>query len=146
VTTLYLFIYLFFTYFYFLFFWFFKTGFLCSPGCPRTHFVDQAGLELRNPPASRVLGLKACATKPGCSDNPLKQPLDTGFSLFWAWGFHQRAVSSCKQQPAWQVSVSICFQVLSVPDTRLRSGGKVPSSLMRAPSQQNISVITRAPS
>jgi hypothetical protein len=38
--------------------------FLCSPGCPGTHFVDQAGLELRNPPASasRVLGLKACAT------------------------------------------------------------------------------------
>jgi hypothetical protein len=37
---------------------------LCSPGCPRTHSVDQAGLELRNPPASasRVLGLKACAT------------------------------------------------------------------------------------
>jgi hypothetical protein len=30
---------------------------LCSPGCPVTHFVDQAGLELRNPPASacRVL-------------------------------------------------------------------------------------------
>jgi hypothetical protein len=37
---------------------------LYSPGCPGTHFVDQAGLELRNPPASasRVLGLKACAT------------------------------------------------------------------------------------
>jgi hypothetical protein len=37
---------------------------LCSPGCPGTHCVDQAGLELRNPPASasRVLGLKACAT------------------------------------------------------------------------------------
>jgi hypothetical protein len=36
---------------------------LYSPGCPGTHFVDQAGLELRNPPASasRVLGLKACA-------------------------------------------------------------------------------------
>jgi hypothetical protein len=31
---------------------FFKTWFLCnSPGCPRTHFVDQAGLELRNLPA-----------------------------------------------------------------------------------------------
>jgi hypothetical protein len=31
---------------------------LCSPGCPETHSVDQAGLELRNPPAcaSRVLG------------------------------------------------------------------------------------------
>jgi hypothetical protein len=40
---------------------------LCSPGCPGTHFVDQAGLELRNLPASasRVLGLKACATTPG---------------------------------------------------------------------------------
>jgi hypothetical protein len=25
---------------------------LCSPGCPGTHFVDQAGLELKNPPAS----------------------------------------------------------------------------------------------
>jgi hypothetical protein len=40
---------------------------LCSPGCPGTHFVDQAGLELRNPPASasRVLGLKVCTTTPG---------------------------------------------------------------------------------
>jgi hypothetical protein len=34
-------------------FLFFETGFsLCSPGCPGTHFVDQAGLELRNLPAS----------------------------------------------------------------------------------------------
>jgi hypothetical protein len=43
----------------------FKTGFLC-PGCPGTHSVDQAGLELRDPPASasasQVLGLKACTT------------------------------------------------------------------------------------
>jgi hypothetical protein len=39
---------------------------LYSPGCPGTYFVDQAGLELRNPPASAsgVLGLKACATTP----------------------------------------------------------------------------------
>jgi hypothetical protein len=37
---------------------------LCSPGCPGTHSVDQAGLGLRNPPASasQVLGSKACAT------------------------------------------------------------------------------------
>jgi hypothetical protein len=37
---------------------------LYSPGCPGTHSVDQAGLELRNPPAStsQVLGLKACIT------------------------------------------------------------------------------------
>jgi hypothetical protein len=39
---------------------------LYSPGCPGTHFVDQASLELRNPPASasRVLRLKACTTMP----------------------------------------------------------------------------------
>jgi hypothetical protein len=46
-------------------FWFFETGFFCySPGCPGTHFVDQAGLELGNLPASasQVLRLKACAT------------------------------------------------------------------------------------
>jgi hypothetical protein len=42
---------------------------LCSPGCPGTHFVNQAGLELRNPPASasQVLGLKGCATTPSLS-------------------------------------------------------------------------------
>ena len=35
---------------------------LCSPGCPEIHFVDQAGLKFRDPPASvsRVLELKAC--------------------------------------------------------------------------------------
>jgi hypothetical protein len=34
---------------------------LYSPGCPGTHFVDQAGLELRNllASASQVLGSKA---------------------------------------------------------------------------------------
>jgi hypothetical protein len=52
-------------FFFFLFGFFFQDkDSLYSPGCPGTHFVDQAGLELRNPPASasRVLGLKACAT------------------------------------------------------------------------------------
>jgi hypothetical protein len=57
------------------FFFFFLFFFVClfffrdrvslySPGCPGTHSVDQAGLELRNPPASasQVLGLKVCAT------------------------------------------------------------------------------------
>jgi hypothetical protein len=40
---------------------------LCSLGCPGTHSVDQAVLELRNPPASAspVLGLKACTTMSG---------------------------------------------------------------------------------
>jgi hypothetical protein len=52
----------------FFFFNFFRDRVsLCSPGCPGTYSVDQAGLELRNSPASasQVLGLKACATTPG---------------------------------------------------------------------------------
>jgi hypothetical protein len=59
----------------FFFFFFFFLVFrdrvsLYSPGCPGTHFVDQAGLKLRNPPASAsgVLGLKACATTPGLNN------------------------------------------------------------------------------
>jgi hypothetical protein len=49
-------------------FLFFETGFLCvALSCPGTHFVDQAGLKLRNPPASasQVLGLKSCSITPG---------------------------------------------------------------------------------
>jgi hypothetical protein len=55
-------------FFFFLFFSVFRVFgdrvSLCSPGCPGTHSVDQAGLELRNLPASasQVLGLKECAT------------------------------------------------------------------------------------
>jgi hypothetical protein len=46
---------------------------LCSPGYPGTHSVDQAGLELRNLPASasRVLGLKVCATTAQLEDGSL---------------------------------------------------------------------------
>ena len=52
---------------FFFFVFFLDRVSLYSPGCPGTHFVDQAGLELRNSPASasQVLGLKACATTPG---------------------------------------------------------------------------------
>jgi hypothetical protein len=53
------------SFFFFFFFLVFQDRVsLYSPGCPGTHFVDQVGLKLRNPPASasRVLGLKACAT------------------------------------------------------------------------------------
>jgi hypothetical protein len=44
----------------------FKTGFLCVALAVQFYFVDQAGLELRNLPASasQVLGLKACTTMP----------------------------------------------------------------------------------
>ena len=50
----------------FVLFLFFETGFLCI-ALAVLGFVDQAGLKLRNLPASasRVLGLKACATMPG---------------------------------------------------------------------------------
>lgn len=52
----------------FLFGWlvgfgFFPEGFpLCSPGCPRTHSVDQAGIKLRDPcssclPSAGIKGL-----------------------------------------------------------------------------------------
>jgi hypothetical protein len=58
---------------------------LCSPGCcPGTHFVDQAGLELRNPPASasQVLGLKTCTTTAW-----LRYSGFTGFqSIKGSWG------------------------------------------------------------
>jgi hypothetical protein len=52
------------SFFLFFFLSFFNRVFLCSPGCPETHSVDQADLELRNPPASasQVLGLKVCTT------------------------------------------------------------------------------------
>jgi hypothetical protein len=48
--------------FFFFFFLVFRDRIsLYSPGCPGTHSVDQAGLELRNLPASasQMLGLKA---------------------------------------------------------------------------------------
>jgi hypothetical protein len=52
---------------------------LYSPGCPGTHFVDQAGLELKNPPASasRVLGLKVCATTPSRPGSSVKLHIRT---------------------------------------------------------------------
>ena len=41
------------TLFFFFFFFFFRDRvYMCSPGCPGTHFVDQAGLKIRNLPAS----------------------------------------------------------------------------------------------
>jgi hypothetical protein len=61
---------------------------LCSPGCPGTHFVDQAGLELRNHPASAspVLGLKACTTtsRPNVSlDSPVLVVFSIATNLAW---------------------------------------------------------------
>jgi hypothetical protein len=55
------------------FFFFSQDRFsLSSPGCPGTHSVHQAGLALRNLPASdsQVLGLKACTTTAWLSSFP----------------------------------------------------------------------------
>jgi hypothetical protein len=59
----------------------FETEFLCIALAVLTHFVDQAGLELRNLPASasRVLGLKVCSTMP-CPEQLLRILLRIGGS------------------------------------------------------------------
>jgi hypothetical protein len=64
---------------------------LYSPGCPGTHFVDQAGLELRNLLASAfpVLGLKACATTPCIPNSNL-------IFLCYVFKFHYQKSSACK--------------------------------------------------
>jgi hypothetical protein len=56
---------------------------LYSPGCPGTHSVDQAGLELRNLPASasQVLGLKACTIMPGYYEYLLHSMYPCGGSI-----------------------------------------------------------------
>ena len=57
----YFFIFLFiFLFFYSLFLFWGKVS-LCSPGCPGTCSIDQAGLELRNPPAcAGIKGVQHC--------------------------------------------------------------------------------------
>jgi hypothetical protein len=87
---------------------------LCSSGCPETHSVDQAGLELRNPPAPafQVLGLKACATTAclnlhflRCGQNP-----ELGLEGSRASGTRQ-AGDTMRLPPAW--SLTGCRRLLS---------------------------------
>ena len=61
---------------------------LCSLGCPGTHFVKQAGLKFRNPPASAsgVLGLKVCPTWPKAS------LIRKTFNWAWLTGSEVRAI------------------------------------------------------
>jgi hypothetical protein len=64
VLVLVLFLFLFFVFcvlfcFCFLFFFLQDKVSLCSPGCPGSHSIDQAGLELKNPPVSASQVLKS---------------------------------------------------------------------------------------
>ena len=84
---------------------------LCSPGCPGTHFVDQAGLELRNLPASasQVLGLKASATT--ARPNP--------YSLVWFMSFQTWVLRSCNPPRQYGTLSSQS----AVPNTRVEVRG-----------------------
>jgi hypothetical protein len=81
---------------------------LYSPDCPGTHFVDQAGLKLRNPPASasQVLGLKVCATMPGHSDTfYTSSPKGSqGDQLLLAW--QKKGLHTLKGSPS---TVPLCL-------------------------------------
>ena len=70
---------------------------LCTPGCPGTHFVDQAGLELRNLPASAswVLGLKVCATTLCSTGFVLKHGILEISGNFWLVLNELNFLSSC---------------------------------------------------
>jgi hypothetical protein len=68
---------------------------LYSPSCPGTHSVDQASLELRNPPAaaSRVLGLKAIAQLPSYLLRKKRTPCFSQLPDFCYLEFKYRAPS-----------------------------------------------------
>ncbi|GAB1299387.1 Protein FAM91A1 [Apodemus speciosus] len=99
---------------------------LRSPGCPRTHFVDQAGLELRNPPtsASQVLGLKSfpldllrCESLLGLDPATCSRVLNKNYTLLVSMApltNEIRPVSSCTPQhigPAIPEVSSVWFKL-----------------------------------
>jgi hypothetical protein len=93
---------------FFIFLFFFgisRQGFSVYLGCPGTHFVDQAGLELRNSPtsASQVLGLQVCATT--------ARPLTLVFLFyFFIFNCFQGRTSLCGLGcPRTQRSTCLCF-------------------------------------
>jgi hypothetical protein len=105
------------------FFFFRDRVSLYSPGYPGTHFVDQADLELRNPPASasQVLELKASATTPGslavfCLGCSYSQTRPPGHALSTHGTFFLLLLPS----PSW-----------SLPKTP-RLGTEVPSTFLLA--------------
>jgi len=85
-----------------LFFW--DRVFLCISGCPGTHSVAQAGLKLRNLPASasQVLGLKACATTPGSKFS---------YSVCFTWMDSDSRLSSGALSSVLRIMISESVQV-----------------------------------
>jgi hypothetical protein len=103
---------------------------LCSPGCPGTHSVDQAGLELRSPPASasQVLGLKACATMPTLMLRVVYLDWKTRLSGLLCLGVEWQSLPDCLSikmlrvlylQPATTVThflkQKLCFPIVLFP-------------------------------
>jgi hypothetical protein len=90
-----------------------------SPGCSGTHFVDQAGLKLRNPPASAspVLGLRRAPPVPGYK-------LDFGWDTQYPSGSTScYAVSPC--QWLWVISTMAwrSFVLITVKACQVTKGG-----------------------
>jgi hypothetical protein len=77
----------FFVMFCFVLFCFWDRVSLYSCGCPETNFLDKAGLELRNPPASasQVLGLKVCTTTARQNPRILKYSFFRCFSYIFLY-------------------------------------------------------------
>jgi hypothetical protein len=81
---------------------------LCSPGCPGTHSVDQAGLKLRNPPAC----LLSAGIKGVCHHHPAHSSLLTPHPTMAYTCQRRRQEEPCFQvagRPPSPGRVSLCF-------------------------------------
>jgi hypothetical protein len=106
---------------------------LYSSGCPGTHFVNQAGLELRNLPASAsgVLGLKACATTPGQSELLQINPTGNATPLTSLTPVPNLLTDLCGGEPPCQMEPPTLYHTTGSLPLLLPATG-VPSSILDA--------------
>jgi hypothetical protein len=126
-----------------LFFFFFFVSLYC-PGCPGTHSVDQAGLQLRNLPASasRVLALKVCATPPSYRTLLMKHTLESGFKLVSKALFPYGTMSISHITGTMKVCATLpSYRTLLMKHT-LESGFKLVSKALSPYGTMSISHIT----